>query len=437
MLSRFGESLGRSRDNGESSGINVQVRAAADESTNTVVVTGPTDTLAVIAKVVKELDVNPNTEQTIFTYQLKNAQAQNLKTVLNNLFTEMQNLNRTATSGTRSFGAAGARAAAARDTSSGSDLSDQAYAEADADTNSLLIMTSSKNYEKLKPIIAQLDEPVPQVLIKVLLAEITTSDNFELGTEFSILNMRSSGGSSLFESDFLGGSTDGLIARTLEGDLDFTIRALQEVGKLNVLSRPYILTSNNQTATITVGQEVPFVTDTRITDSGQTINTVQYQDIGIKLIVTPTINPDGLVIMDVKPEISTTTAETVPISEKVNASIFAKRSSSARVAILNGQTIVIGGLMQDQETNAVKKVPLLGDVPLLGELFKRTIKKTEKTELLIFLTPQVASGPLELKGVSDIEKGLSREVTEPQENQTMQQYLDDMQSVYNAPSLEQ
>lgn len=430
-FSRMREAMSGGRDNADaSSGINVQVKAAADESTNTIIVTGPTDTLAVIEKVIKDLDVNPNTEQTIFIYTLKNAQASNLKTVLNNLFREMQNLNRAATSGTRGTSAAAARAAAARDSSSNSDLSDQAYVEADADTNALLVMTSAKNYEKLKPIIQQLDEPVPQVLIRVLLAEITTSDNFDLGAEFSVLNMRDSGGSTLFETDFIGGATGGLITRTLEGDVDFALRALQEVGKLNVLSRPYILTSNNQQATITVGQEVPFITDTRITDSGQTINTIRYQDIGIMLRVTPTINPDGLVIMDVRPEISTTTADTVPISEKVNASVFAKRSSSARVAILNGQTIVIGGLMQDQETDAVKKVPLLGDIPLLGEIFKRNTIKKEKTELLIFLTPQVASGPLQLKGVSDAEKSTSREVAEPEKNKVMADYLRDMDTVY-------
>jgi general secretion pathway protein D len=294
-------------------------------------------------------------------------------------------------------------------------------------------MTSPKNYEKIRAIIEELDAPVPQVLIKVLLVEITTNDNFDLGAEFSVLNMRNSGGSTITGTDFIGSTeTDGLITRTIEGDLDFTIRALQEVGKLNVLSRPYILTSNNQKATITVGQEVPFITDTRVTETGQTINTIKYQDIGIILSVTPTINPDGLVIMDVKPEISTTTAETVPISEKVSAAVFAKRSADSRVAILNGQTIVIGGLMQDQETDSVKKVPLLGDIPYLGELFKRTTKKKEKTELLIFLTPQVASGDMALQGISENEKKNSREANNMDENKALKEYMDAMESNYKA-----
>jgi len=97
--------------------------------------------------------------------------------------------------------------------------------------------------------------------------------------------------------------------------------------------------------------------------------------------------------MDVRPEISATTADTVPISETVDAPVFAKRSAESRVAIYDGQTIVIGGLMEDRKTDTVRKVPLLGDIPLLGALFRRTITDTSKTELLIFLTPMSLSKP--------------------------------------------
>ena len=113
-----------------------------------------------------------------------------------------------------------------------------------------------------------------------------------------------------------------------------TIRA-QTNGKLDVLSRPYVLASDNQLASITVGQEVPFVTNSRTTDTGQTINTIQYGDVGIILDVLPHINRDGLVIMDVAPEISALTNSTVPVSEGINAPIIAKRSAQSRVAIEN------------------------------------------------------------------------------------------------------
>jgi type II secretory pathway component GspD/PulD (secretin) len=110
-----------------------------------------------------------------------------------------------------------------------------------------------------------------------------------------------------------------------------------------------------------------------------------------------------LVIMDVLPEISTTTAETVPISETLDAAVFATRSAETRIAILDNQTIVIGGLMADTKEETIRKVPFLGDLPVLGALFRRTQVEKDKTELLIFLTPHVAPEPGELLGMSSEE----------------------------------
>ena len=436
---RGGGDRGRSSQQEPTSGINIPIKAAADDRTNAVVVSGPADTLEVVAKVVKDLDSMTDEERSIFVYPLKNAQADNLKTVLNALFEQMQQINDQTTSGstgrggrggqtTRGFlGTAGGNTSASA-SSSGS-LSDAVYVDADMDTNSLLIMTSSKNYEKIRQIIDDLDKPVPQVLIKVLLAEITTSNDVDLGTEFSVLNMRNNGGQTETSTTFPPTPTEGgLMTQTIAGDLDLTIRALQKIGKLNVLSRPYILTSNNQTAKITVGQKVPFITDTRTTETGQTINTIQYEEIGIILEVTPNINPDGLVILDIKPEISTTTADTVPISETLNAVVFATRSSQSRVAVKDGQTIVIGGLMQDKDTKSVSKVPLIGDIPLIGELFKRTRTEKEKTELLIFLTPQVATKDLELQNISENERSQSKSLGDSGSDPLFKEHLEAMES---------
>ncbi len=421
----------------QTGGPNVNVTAAADERTNTVVVSGPGDTLEVVAGVIKELDANPTDERSIFVYHLKNAQSDNLKDVLNNLFQELQNLNdqatgntgrssRTSTRNTRG----GFATLMGGTTTDASDISDEVYIESDPDTNTLIIMTSSKNYEKVKKIIDELDKPVPQVLIKVLIAEVTVTDGLDLGTEFSVLNMRDN--TPLFETEFLPNRPDaGLITKVLRGDLDFTLHALEEVGRLNVLSRPYILTSNNQTANITVGQRVPFITDTRTTETGQTINTIEYENIGILLEVTPYINPEGLVIMDVSPEISTITADTVPISEELNAAVFAERSSQSRVAVLDGQTIVIGGLMEDQETESIKKVPLVGDVPLVGNLFKRTIKEKQKTELLIFLTPQVTTDYLETQKISDHERSKSNVLKNVDENEELKEHIENMEATFH------
>jgi general secretion pathway protein D len=307
------------------------------------------------------------------------------------------------------------------------------YVVADEDTNSLLVRAATKHFERVKEIIAELDRAIPQVLIKVLIAEVTHDDLLDLGTEFSVLNLGMG-----IEGTFnlRGGTADEgrtLVTATVDTGLSAVFNALQRAGRLDVLSRPYILASDNQEATITVGQEVPFIRNTRTTDTGQTINTIEYEDVGIILKVTPHINPEGLVIMDVSPEISTITDTTVPISETVNAAVFAKRSAQTRVAISDGQTIVIGGLMQDRLEDNVQKVPLLGDIPLLGGLFRRTTQSKVKTELLIFITPQVVKGPEDLKRISDAEQSATELLPSAVEEGAFQKHMEGMQGVTSQP----
>ena len=173
---------------------------------------------------------------------------------------------------------------------------------------------------------------------------------------------------------------------------------------------------------------MPFIRDTRTTETGQTINTITYEDIGIILEVTPHINSDGLVIMDVKPEVSTIKETTIPISETVDAPIFAKRSAESRVAIRDGQTIVIGGLIEDRKTATIRKVPLLGSIPLLGMLFRRTINEKAKTELLIFLTPHVAHEAGQLQAMSEDELAGSKVIQEAVEPGAFDKHMKGMQS---------
>jgi general secretion pathway protein D len=282
---------------------------------------------------------------------------------------------------------------------------------AEPDTNSLLVSTSTKFEKRVRDVIAELDRPVPQVLIRCLIAEVTHDNSLDLGTDFSVLDLRASGngeslGSTLGAAAAAASAATppGLVARVLETNVTATLQALAQTNKLDVLSRPYILTSDNQAADITVGDEVPFVTNSFTDENGGVHNTVVYQDIGIILNVTPHINPDGLVVMDISPEISSLTGQTVSIQQGVDVPVFEKRSADSRVAIRDGQTIVIGGLMQDQKTENVSKIPLLGDIPLLGKLLfsYNTVSKT-KTELLVFLSPHVAMEPGMLLGQSQEE----------------------------------
>lgn len=446
------------QEQGSTEGRTGRVTASADTRTNTIVVTGPTATLAVVEKMLDELDANPAAEQAFFIYPLRNGQATYMAQTLNSLFgnsTSSSNRSNTSsnsrTSGsnnrTSSFGRSstssrtggssgsfGSGSGISRQgfgggtttgggsfggffggissgiSSAASSMSGQVYVVADADTNSLLVSTSSKLTDSVREIIAQLDRPVPQVLIKVLVAEVTHNNNTDIGTDFSILNLYEQTTNSTQgqqAATVFGAPTNGLKVSVLEENVQATIHALATQGRIEVLSRPYILASDNQAASISIGQRVPIITDSRLDTNNNPINQISYEDIGIILNITPHINPDGLVICDVTPEVSSISDTTVAISSTVNASVFNNRSADTRVGIKNGETIVIGGLMEDRKTSTLQKVPLLGDIPLVGALFSRNQVEKTKTELLFFLTPHVAAAPDVLQNMSNDEaKGL-------------------------------
>jgi general secretion pathway protein D len=469
------------------SGNTGHVQASADERTNTIVVSGPPDTLAVIDGVLNQLDSNPVADQDFFIYRVKNGQAVDMASTLNGLFSGSSATSSTASrsqfasgtgnriSGSSSFGGGGGGGIgggggfgggglgggggsglggalgggagggtnrglggttggglAGRATAAGAnggvgvggagsvanaggvaELIGQVYVVADQDTNSLLVATATKYEDRVKGVIEQLDSRVQQVLIKVLIAEVTHDNDLNFGTDFSILDINKdyTGKGQTFKSTLgaaaAAASTStpgGFVFSALEGNISVTLQALAQQNKLDVLSRPYILTSDNQEADITVGNEVPFITSTDVDSTGGIHNSTTYEDIGIILTVTPHINPEGLVTMLVSPQISALTDQTVTISTGVSLPVIELRSADSYLTVRDGQTVVIGGMMQDQKTSGVSKIPLLGDIPLLGKLLfsYTTISKT-KTELLIFLTPHVAAEPDLLKPMGEDE----------------------------------
>jgi len=273
----------------------------------------------------------------------------------------------------------------------------------DPETRRIIVVTDAETNKSIGQIIASLDQPKPQVLINVVFLQVTHNNDLDLGTEFS------------FDGALLGGSatentltnfglasaTTGGYYNVMDSDISATIRALSRVGKTEILSRPSILARSNQQATIIVGQEVPFITNSRISDTGQTTNTVQYQDIGIILRVTPFITSEGMVEMIVTPEISALSDKTVAISDTVSTPVIDKRSADTVVVTPSGRTVVIGGLISDQTVDQENRVPLLGSLPVVGNLFKRKIKSTAKTELMIFLTPHVMANPTALADLAE------------------------------------
>jgi general secretion pathway protein D len=192
---------------------------------------------------------------------------------------------------------------------------------------------------------------------------------------------------------------------------------------------------NNQPATILVGQTVPLITSVRYDSLGNAINGIQYTDVGIILRVTPFITSDGMVEMILSPETSSVSpTDKVQIQNSTFAPVIDKRSADTVVVTPNGQTVIIGGLMQNQKTSSESKIPFLGDIPLLGNLFKRKTKADVQTELLIFLTPHIIQAPSEMAAISTHEREKS-DAAKGLTDKEVDQFLDELPSKESSPSI--
>lgn len=306
----------------------------------------------------------------------------------------------------------GRAATAARPYASSTQLG-EAMVTSDPETRRLIVITDEETAAAVSQVVSNLDRPKPQVLIKVVFLEATYRKGLDVGIEGSHSRSIGRDTSMSVEQAFrslAGGPTSGMgMFQLLGADWQATLRAIAEAGKLEVLSRPTILARNNQQATITVGQQVPLITSTRYDNFGNQINAISYQDVGIILRVTPFITPDDMVEMIISPEISALAEQSVSIASGTNATVGAPviniRSADTVVVTPHGQTVVIGGLMQNNNSLTESKIPLLGDIPLLGQAFKRKVRNNTKTELLIFLTPYIVKEPTELASVTLGETG--------------------------------
>jgi type II secretion system protein D len=283
----------------------------------------------------------------------------------------------------------------------------EAMISVDPETRKIIVIADEDTNLQVQNVIQNLDRPKPQVLINVVFMQVTLGNDLDLGVEASythrINNSTGTVSSAFGLRDAAAVAAGGGLYNIIGEDFEATLRALRVKGKTEILSRPSILARNNQQAVIVVGQQVPFITNTRFDAVNGQINTVTYQDIGIILRVTPFISSDGMVEMIVAPEISSVSDRTVNISPGVNAAVIDKRSADTVVVTPNGQTVAIGGLISTQKTEQDRRVPVLGDIPVLGNLFKRKISTDAKTELIIFLTPYVVQQPGDLARMTERE----------------------------------
>lgn len=406
-FSRGGRGGGDDDDGGGGGQQGRTVSASADERTNSVVVSASPDLIETIASVIEDLDADTTSKESVLIYHVRNMQATDLETIFNSLFEDataqaLQNFGGGGGGGGRGAQVQAAVAAAATGDSGAADLVGQVTAVANEATNTLLVLTPEKNFARLQEILDELDKPVPQVLIRVLVSEVTHDDSLDLGTEFQAININTTTDDTVFTDFNLFETTLGLNYLLFDSDnFRMAVRALQATGKFDILSRPYLLTADNQEANINVGSSVPIITNSRVDEDGDVISTIEYRDIGIILTVTPQINSEGLVVLDVVQELSTISELAIPVAPDQDAVVFDQRTLTTQVAVADGQTVVIGGLMTDESRETIRQIPLLGDIPWVGQLFRRTERSKVKTELLLFLSPEVIEDPSELSRTRD------------------------------------
>ena len=288
----------------------------------------------------------------------------------------------------------------------------------DKATNSLVIMSSPTDYQNLLQVIQKLDRRNRQVFVQAMIAEVSIDRARELGVQWGFFGGATDGTvatAALFDPfGALGAvapvvqtlSTAGLSTSTFNltsaANFPAVLKALQQNGALNVLSTPNILTSDNKEAEIFVGENVPFLAGTNITSTGLSQQPVERKDTGITLKIKPMVSEGEYIKLDIYQEIS---AVKDALNKGAAVDITTtKRSAKTSVVVKNTDTVVIGGLIQDQDQVTISKIPLLGDIPGLGWLFKTKSVRRTKTNLMIMLTPHIVKDARDIAALSELQK---------------------------------
>jgi general secretion pathway protein D len=417
-----------------------QVRIITDERTNSLVALASRSTLEEIRDFIRRIDVPVEGGGRIQVYYLKHADAEELAETLSALL-----------GGGGGGGAQGQPGITPQLAGQVADIaSGVGMVTADPATNSLVIQASPEGYQALLRVIEQLDIARPQVLVEALIMEVTVGDGQELG--FNIVTRLLGGDSNIAarsitdsaSGGFLNESSDtdedsgslgnvasqiaplltglgtgGFLARFVlkDGDNDVmraVLRAAATDNSVNVLSAPHILTSDNEEAEILVGDNIPIITS-RVQSAGTvavdasnlaTSVNVERQDIGVTLRVTPQITEGETMRLDIFQEITALNSalqQGVGDPNQVGPALSNRRIENS-VVVQDGETVVIGGLISDDYTDTVNKVPWLGDIPVLGWIFKSTSTTLTKRNLLVFLTPRVIRSPADLEKQSIVKR---------------------------------
>lgn len=427
----------------------VGFKVITDERTNSLIIIAYPDDMAKIKAVVEILDVETDEpEEGIYVIRILNADAEQIVTVLASLFgggtgglgTGGGQLTGRAQRSTTGLGAgttsalgasttgtssAVSRQAIERGASTGSSIvaeTDEIRVTADPSTNSVIIIGSKRDYETIKGVIKELDVRRKQVFVEAAILEVSLDKLRSFGTNLSIgftvngdtlgfggtvlpgvpslLGVAADPEASVNLLGSLSGLFLGVVGEEVDPDgsgpippipsFSALFQALTSLTDVNVLSTPSIITTDNEPAEIIVADVIPFPTGSTIGDGGVTVQTIQREPVGIRLSITPQISEGDFLNLNILTEVSAIRRSPVPGLNTQDFGIATTtRTADSSVVVKNGQTIVIGGLVQDREEILQNRVPVLGRIPVLGNLFKFKQRQSQKINLMILLTPRI------------------------------------------------
>ncbi len=409
----------------------------AERRSNSLIIHAKKHEVETIKRLIGQLDINIYGGRRVFIYYAENAKAKDLTSTLNQIY------GREAGGAAPAPGAPGARPPAftppppptvpgAPPAVGVPGIGEAGVAEgqvkfiADEVTNAVIVTTYPRLWEEIEATIKQLDRMPRQVLIEVLVAEITLKDDLRLGIDWALRTGRFNVANVNADSAAIPTSTRtlsipaglpvvGLIGQGLtafrmdSGQFLSILNTLASENRVNIVSNPHILTSENKKAVINVSRSVPIVTSQQVPIGGAVsppaggttavvgTQSVEYRDAGVVLTVTPRIGEHGTVALDVKQEVN---AIGNPVAPTGSVEII-KREAETSVVLLNNTTLVLGGLIQDQVTINNRGIPFLKDIPILGVLFGFKERLIDKTELLLLITPRVLGTALDAAKITD------------------------------------
>ena len=403
--------LAASGPEGGPGGISSMVRIMPVERLNSIMVVSPrAHYIDTVQGWIEELDSieDPASEPILQVYLVRNGNAAQLASLLSTIYggsgSGSSAKGGVAPGMTQAKSGSGSGGASSRNQASGGGgtfmLDNDVRIVSDDYNNSLLVYATPYEYQKVERILTKLDVVATQVLIEASIVEVTLTDDLQYGLEWAFDNNLGGGDSGRGLLD-VGGNLEpqagfSYTITNSAGTTKAVLNALAEDSLLNVISTPSVMVLDNHTATINVGDQQPIQSQSTVTNGGNVQNSITYKDTGVQLTVTPSVNDGGLVTLDIEQSVT----DVGPVDSATKQRSFNQRAVKSRVAIRSGESVVLGGMIRDNETEGQSGVPVLKDIPLVGALFSTTTKASTRTELLIFITPRVMESDQDLRDLN-------------------------------------